>query len=178
MAFHHFPWPTFWKWPQGGHVPKSWLLTPQFVVKIYTRVKTSVFCHVHVDSSCFKIANNVTWLYSIASFSSPDWQPSWMLRPMLKSKLFVTNLSHIMLKNMYFEGNIVYLCQVEAEFTDNPNLGCSSFSTATIENSLRGYRGRLDTFCKNHHKVMNIWNIFMKFSNMINNILCYMIFEV
>ena len=50
----------------------------------------TVYFVMLVNTSCLKIVDNVPWLIILATTSGHDWQPSWMLRPLLKSKLFVT----------------------------------------------------------------------------------------
>ena len=60
--------------------------------------------------NCLEIFDNLIWIIDLAEISDHYWQPSWILGPLLKSKLSVTNLiGFLTLKNIYLEVNIVNL---------------------------------------------------------------------
>ena len=69
------------------------------------------------------------------SFNQQPWLPSWILILLLKGKLFVTTRSIVRFsspENIYLDGSIVNIWQIEHESYKNPNFGFSTFSTADI----------------------------------------------
>ena len=97
------------------------LLLYSAVIKIYIRAKINLFCHVCNNTRGLEIAKNVMRAIFILGISGPNRQLSWILRLLLKSKLFVTNLlrftvhikSHFAswIKNQWFLYSMIFIWQ-------------------------------------------------------------------
>ena len=62
------------------------------VIKIYISAEINLFCHVCYNTNGLKKAKNIIRTIFVARISGPNRQLSWILRLLLESKLFVTNL--------------------------------------------------------------------------------------
>ena len=115
LTFSHFPQLTVYKWSLG-HAWNNFLLSiSSFVTKTKPRVKNFWFCRTYGRTISFKI-NDVAGTIFLDAISGHDWQPSWILRPLLRSTLFVTTnwLRCITRINIHLKLNIVNLWWIGA----------------------------------------------------------------
>ena len=61
-------------------------------IYIYFRAEIYLFCHVCNNTRGLEITKNVMRAVFVVGISGPNKLPSWILRLLLKSNLFVTNL--------------------------------------------------------------------------------------
>ena len=71
------------------------------VIKTNLIVWNFLFSHIYGSISCLKLVADVTWTIIVAAISDNDWQPSWILRRLLMSKSFVTNLLRFLALEIY-----------------------------------------------------------------------------